>query len=283
VEVVGDPWDALGPSTWPSPLRPIFRLIATQNQKQICAGAAAIHYLTQQALQRRYPPAPNAYVAAYSDALLGAAFAPPDILAARTARIAARATDAGRTAFRVGFIGSLAQMYKGPDVLLRAGQGCLRSGMNLELRFAGSGVQLEAMQALAHEVGMGDRAVFLGHLPFGDAVRDFVDSLDLFVMPSRAEGLPGAMLEAMARGCPCLGSRVGGIPELLAEEDLLPIGDSKTLARKIIQVAGDPDRLDRMSARNLERAREFRPEALQKARREFYQSVRQKTEEATGK
>jgi len=91
------------------------------------------------------------------------------------------------------------------------------------------------------------------------------------------------MLEAMARGCPCLGSRVGGIPELLAEEDLLPIGDSKTLARKIIQVAGDPDRLDRMSARNLERAREFRPEALQKARREFYQSVRQKTEEATGK
>jgi glycosyltransferase involved in cell wall biosynthesis len=285
VEVVGDPWDALGPSTWPSPLRPLFRLVATRDQKRICAGAATIHYLTQRALQQRYPPAPDAYVAAFSDALLESAFAMPEILAARTARIAARSAGAARAAtpLRVGFIGSLAQMYKGPDVLLRAGQACLRTGMNLEMRFAGSGVQLEAMKSLARELGISDRAHFLGHLAPSEAVRNFVDSLDLFVMPSRAEGLPGAMLEAMARGCPCLGSRVGGIPELLAEEDLLPIGDSETLARRIMQVAGAPERLDRMSARNLERAREFRPEALQKARREFYQSVRQKTEEATGK
>jgi glycosyltransferase involved in cell wall biosynthesis len=101
-------------------------------------------------------------------------------------------------------------------------------------------------------------------------------------MPSRAEGLPGAMLEAMARGCPCLGSRVGGIPELLAEEDLLPIGDAQALAGKMNQVARDGERLQRMSARNLERAREFRPEALEKARREFYRSVRQRTAAARG-
>jgi glycosyltransferase involved in cell wall biosynthesis len=285
VEVVGDPWDALGPSTWPSPLWPIFRWVATRSQKKICAGAAAIHYLTQRALQRRYPPAPDAYVAAYSDALLPPAFAAPEILAARAARIAARSTGAARAAtpFRVGFIGSLAQMYKGPDVLLRAGQACLRTGMILEMRFAGSGVQLDAMRSLARKLGISDRAHFLGHLAPGGAVRDFVDSLDLFAMPSRAEGLPGAMLESMARGCPCLGSRVGGIPELLAEEDLLPIGDAQALAGKIMHVAGDPGRLHRMSERNFERAREFRPEALEKARREFYRSVRQKAEEATGK
>jgi glycosyltransferase involved in cell wall biosynthesis len=285
VEVVGDPWDALGPSTWPSPLRPLFRLVATQDQKRICGGAAAIHYLTQRALQQRYPPAPDACVAAFSDALLEAAFATPETLAARTARVAARSTDAARAAspFRVGFIGSLAQMYKGPDVLLRAGQACLRAGINLEMRFAGSGVQLEAMQSLAQKLGISDQAHFLGHLASGGAIRDFVDALDLFVMPSRAEGLPGAMLESMARGCPCLGSRVGGIPELLAEEDLLPIGDAQALAGKIMQVAGDPERLHRMSERNFERAREFRPEALEKARREFYRSVRQKAEEAAGK
>jgi glycosyltransferase involved in cell wall biosynthesis len=278
VEVVGDPWDALGPSTWPGPLRPIFRLIATQNQKQICAGAVAIHYLTQRALQQRYPPSPDAYVAAYSDALLESAFAPPNILAARTARIAARSDDRARSAnpFRVGLIGSLAQLYKGPDVLLRAGEICLRRGINLELCFAGNGVQLEPMQSLARELGISDRALFLGHLPFGQAVADFVDSLDLLVMPSRAEGLPGAMLEAMARGCPCLGSRVGGIPELLAEEDLLPIGDPQALAHRMIQVARDPGLLHRMSARNLERAWKFHPGAMKKARREFYNSVRQK-------
>ena len=93
-------------------------------------------------------------------------------------------------------------------------------------------------------------------------------------MPSRAEGLPRALLEAMARGCPCIGSNVGGIPELLAEADLVPPGDPEALAEKILEVAGNPERLKSMGKRNLVKARQFSPELLKEVRRDFFRYVR---------
>jgi glycosyltransferase involved in cell wall biosynthesis len=86
------------------------------------------------------------------------------------------------------------------------------------------------------------------------------------------------MIEAMTRGLPCIGSRVGGIPELLATEDLVAAEDVKGLATKIKEVLTNPERLSRMSERNLQRAQEYRPEVLIKRRNEFYRFLRQATE-----
>jgi glycosyltransferase involved in cell wall biosynthesis len=86
------------------------------------------------------------------------------------------------------------------------------------------------------------------------------------------------MLEAMARGLPCIGSTVGGIPELLPAEDLVPPGDAVALAAKIREVAADPERMARMSARNLAKAEEYRDEALRERRLAFYRYVRESTE-----
>jgi glycosyltransferase involved in cell wall biosynthesis len=123
-----------------------------------------------------------------------------------------------------------------------------------------------------------DRITFTGALPAGPAVRGQLDLADLFVMPSRTEGLPRAMVEAMARGLPCIGSSVGGIPELLAQEDLVPPGDADALARKIAEVAGDPHRLAAMSARNLAKAKLYSGSALAERRMAFYRHVREATE-----
>jgi glycosyltransferase involved in cell wall biosynthesis len=86
------------------------------------------------------------------------------------------------------------------------------------------------------------------------------------------------MIEAMARGLPCLGSTAGGIPELLPPEDMVRPGDVTTLARKIRTVVTDPERLARMSARNLEKAKEYSEEALRERRTAFYRYVRERTE-----
>jgi len=88
------------------------------------------------------------------------------------------------------------------------------------------------------------------------------------------------MIEAMARGLPCLGSQVGGIPELLPPENLVPPGDAGALARKIAEVVADSGRLARMSARNLDDATGYREEALTGRRRSFYRHVRELTEAA---
>ena len=242
----------------------------------MCRGAAAVHYVTQGALQTRYPPNERAHVAGFSDALMDSAFASAAIRAERARRIAMGVGAGGASAkrFRVGFIGSLSQMYKGPDVLLRAAALCGERGMEFEIAMVGDGRYAAAMKELARELRIEERVQFLGQLPFGETVFQFLDSVDLFVMPSRAEGLPRALLEAMARGCPCIGSNIGGIAEVLAAEDLVPSGNTRALAEKILEVSGDTQRLRRMGLRNMEKAEEFNPDRLKEVRRAFFEYVK---------
>jgi glycosyltransferase involved in cell wall biosynthesis len=270
LEVVGDPWDALGAGTVRGMLRPIFRRGAVRDLKKMCIAAVAVHYVTQTALHKRYPPGETSYAVRFSDALMEAGVATSQAMQDRYRHIDG---NRGRI-FHVGFIGSLAQMYKGPDVLLRAAALCRNRGLNLIIKLVGDGRYMEALKQMAVRLGIADRTTFLGQLPSGKPVRDFLDAIDLFILPSRAEGLPRALLEAMARGCPCIGSDVGGIPELLNPIDLVPAGDADGLARKILDVADAPERMRQMAERNFEKAKQFSPEVLRKSKRDFLYQVR---------
>jgi glycosyltransferase involved in cell wall biosynthesis len=268
VEVVGDPWDLLAYGGVRHPLCPLLKWLWPRDLRRVVAGAAAATYVTEHALQRRYPPADGARVAACSDVELPpAAFAP------------ARTYDAARqTPVRLISVGTLAQMYKAPDVVVEAVARCVRDGINVELAWVGDGQCRQQVEERARETGYVARFHFLGSLPGAAAVRNELDRADLFVLASRQEGLPRAMVEAMARGLPCIGSTVGGIPELLPADCLVPPNDPEALARTIAEIARSPDRMEAMSRRNLEKAQEYRDEALSKRRTEFYRYVREATE-----
>jgi glycosyltransferase involved in cell wall biosynthesis len=83
------------------------------------------------------------------------------------------------------------------------------------------------------------------------------------------------MVEAMARGLPCVASDVGGHSELIDASLLVPAGDVDALAQKLHAVTGDPERLAQLSAANLERARDFRDALLQPRREEFLRTYRE--------
>ena len=117
-----------------------------------------------------------------------------------------------------GFAG--AALQEGTDVLIEAIARCVRSGVDLTAVIAGDGKYRPALMALAERIGISSRIQFVGQVTEGKPVRDILDKSDLFVLPSRTEGLPRAMIEAMARGLPCIGSAVGGIPELTRGERL---------------------------------------------------------------
>jgi len=89
------------------------------------------------------------------------------------------------------------------------------------------------------------------------------------------------MIEAMARGLPCIGSAVGGIPELLSHENLVPRGDAVALARKVIEVVREPGRMAKMAEGNLETARKYCNSVLGPRRREFLECVRRATQDWT--
>lgn len=272
VEVVGDPWDTFSPGAVKHPLRPFFRLWFAHRLRAQCAGASAAAYVTEEALQRRYPAAPGALMSGFSDVEL-----PPEAFAA-----APRPAREGRKGAAIITVGTLEQLYKSQDVLIDAAGREVREGQDLRLVFVGDGQCRPALEEQARRQGLEGRVRFLGWLPGGAAVRAELDAADLFALPSRQEGLPRAMVEAMARGLPCLGSTVGGIPELLPAEDLVPPGDAPALARKIREMVSDPARMARMSERNLAKAREYREEALAGRRRAFYRHVREMTEAAAG-
>ncbi len=163
-------------------------------------------------------------------------------------------------------------------MLINAVATCVREGLDLKLIVVGDGKHRAELEAQAVALGLGKRVCFRGQLAAGDAVRAQLDQADLFVLPSHQEGLPKAMVEAMAQALPCIGSTVGGIPELLTPEDMVPPGNVAALARKIREVVTDPERMAHMSAHNLEKAKEYRDEVLREQRNNFYHYVREKTE-----
>jgi glycosyltransferase involved in cell wall biosynthesis len=170
------------------------------------------------------------------------------------------------------------RLYKAPHVLIDAVAICVRQGLDLRLKFVGEGQLVPWLKQRAAAAGIGQRVEFTGGLPAGAPIRAALDQADLFVLPSFQEGVPRAVVEAMARSLPCIGSTVGGFPELLPAEDLVEPGDAAGLADKIRQVLADPQRMQRMSARNLERAPQYRSDVLRSRRIEFYRQVRAQTE-----
>lgn len=271
VEVLGDPYDVFAPGAVRHPLRPFFRWWFPQKMRRLCAGAAATGYVTEHALQRRYPPAPGSFTTYYSDVELSAA---TFVVAPRPPRAAGP--------FTLVTVGSLAQMYKAPDVQIDAVAQLVKEGCDLRLVLVGDGKHRPELEARAAALGLTDRVVFRGQLTAGAAVRAELDVADIFCMPSRTEGMPRAMIEAMARGLPCIGSTMGGIPELLPDADMVPPGDVAALANTIRAVITDPARMARMSARNLARAHDYGEDELCARRTQFYRALRERTEAWVG-
>jgi len=164
---------------------------------------------------------------------------------------------------------------KGHAVLLRAMGGLLRSGeianVPWRLAIAGRGEEEEGLRALAREEGIADRVTLLG---FRRDVPDILAAADIFVMPSLSEGLPLALVEAMAAGLPVVVSDVGGVPEVAVagrEAILVPPGEPAPLAEGLARLLRDPSARVTMGRAARERAlRDFSVSTMCEAYERLY-------------
>jgi glycosyltransferase involved in cell wall biosynthesis len=121
-----------------------------------------------------------------------------------------------KDAFVYGTVGRLSET-KGQKVLLKAFARVYKKYPKSWLIITGKGrLELE-LRALSAELNIHERVVFLG---YRTDILEVLKAYDVFVLPSIAEGLPGALLEAMATGIPVIASRVGGVPEILNDPSL---------------------------------------------------------------
>jgi phosphatidyl-myo-inositol dimannoside synthase len=276
VELVGDIYDVIvGTSR-----NPVHRAVAKAASCHVgldCRRAAAIAYVTETTLQGRYPPAPQAVTGTYSSIALS------DEWLARHARRYKDWRDPirSREIVRVVTVGRLNNPYKGVDVLLQALRRILDGGLRVELTIVGDGVLRPALENRAHALGVAEAAVFTGQLTSGSEIRQSLQTADLFVLASTAEGLPRALIEAMAQALPCVATNVGGVPELLPPSDLVQAGDPIALAQKIVEVVSSRERLEEMSLRNVAVAQRYLEKRLMIRRDEFYRATAKRLTQPT--
>ena len=144
---------------------------------------------------------------------------------------------------------------KGHRVLLDAWPEVVARHPQAKLAVLGDGSLGADLRARAQRAGIADSVAWLGERP----AAPYIAAADLLVQASLSEGMPNAVLEAMARGIGVVATRVGGTPELLADGatgTLVPADDASALAAAITRMLDDPDARSRLSRAALERARE---------------------------
>lgn len=162
---------------------------------------------------------------------------------------------------------------KGIDVLIRA-VAELEEPM-VVLLVAGEGPERPALEVLAMQLGVADQVKFLGQR---NDPGDLLAACDVFVLPSRAEGLGNAAMEALGAQRPVVATRVGGLGELVVDGEcglLVDPEDVSGLAGALRRLLRDPELATRLSAGGTKRLNQgFRPDQMVEAYHRIYERIR---------
>lgn len=169
---------------------------------------------------------------------------------------------------------SINNYLKGHDILLKVCKVVRDKGYNTSLIIVGDGRIRKNIEDLAVELGIQKYVTFTGLLSTKKEVRDYLISSDIYVFPTKAEGLSRSLIEAMAVGLPCIATPVGGTAELLEEEYMLNPEDVQGFASKIIELINNSKKMEIISMRNIEIAKNYSIDKLSVRRNQFYNKLR---------
>lgn len=232
-------------------------------QRKTVRYAHFTSYVTQRWLQKRYPShsvsiaASNVYLKEFNE---------KNILRRINVYNSAKLPF-----FRVGTIAAIDVRYKGQSYVIRAMGILKKKGIKVEYDLIGAGREDYLIQ-IAEENGVSDQVHFLG-VKLHDDVWEWLDTINLYIQPSKQEGLPRALIEAMNRGCLAIGSDVAGIPELLEEDMIFHAGNVREIAKMIEKVMNLND-YSRRIKRNFEKSKDFEIEELNNRRNNLFISYK---------
>ena len=161
--------------------------------------------------------------------------------------------------------------YKGQEYVIRAIPILNQKGIWVEYRMIGGG-STEYLSQVARECGVSEQLRFLGRMPHENLLLE-LDETDIYIQPSLQEGLPRATVEAMSRGCPCIGACTGGLPELLPAKWIVRKKSPKAIAEAVMKMLADNE-MEQASVTNFERASDFDSQRLAGIRSEYYDYVK---------
>ena len=148
------------------------------------------------------------------------------------------------------------QPQKGHAVLVAAARRLVERGVAIRVRMVGEGEERPALEAAIAAAGLTDRVLLLGRQP-RDRIAELLGEADVVVQPSivlpsgKTEGIPVALMEALASGVPVVATAVSGVPELVEDGvtgRLVPPGDADALADALVDLQRDPALASRLAA-----------------------------------
>lgn len=262
VEMVGCPYDSL--NNYGSILGKILAPIMYFINRYYVKKAQNVMYVTDKFLQKRYPNKNNNI--GCSD--VNIENIDEIILNKRLKKISKFNKN---NTIKIGLIGSLNVNYKGHEIAFKS-ISKLKDKYDIELHLLGTGNK-EKWSNLINKLNIKDNIYFDGTLPSGESVYKWIDELDIYIMPSLLEGLPRALVEAMSRGCPCIGTKTGGIIELLPNEMMIKKKDFKDLTQKIEKILNNKDLMEKCAIQNFNKSKEYLKDNLAKKRNYFYNKI----------
>lgn len=243
IEVVSCSWDTL----WYHSLKG--KLLALPNflkMKKIIKNSPFVLYVSDVFLQKRYPT--KGYSIGCSDVVLPAFN--DEILESRLNKI--KNMDSGKPII-IGTTGGINVRYKGHEYIIKAISKLNSLGYNFEYHIAGGGDN-SYLKSVAEKYRVTNKIKFLGSLAY-NKVFEYLDYIDIYIQPSKTEGLPRSLIEAMSRACPAFGSLTGGIPELLNRESTFKVGALDQICDLLMNV--DKKKMMEQAKINFQQARKY--------------------------
>lgn len=259
IEMTGDIHNALLQN--PSRIRRMYAPILYKQIKNRIRNCEYGLYVSKYYLQKKYPI--KGKTCGCSDANITKLN--PEVLEERIRRINELDFDERVDLALVGFYQGTG---KGVDTAIRA---LSRLDERFHLNILGNGTEENRKHWIEYgeQRGVIGRIHFPQPLPSSKEVIDWLKSMDIFVLPTRSEGLSRAMLEAMSTALPCIVTDICTMPELVSKEWLHPLGDDKLLAEKIQSMVSDKTLMIKVAKQNFDRATDYEFEKLRIKRNQF--------------
>jgi len=236
------------------------------DMQKACFDAVGVSCVTEHYLQQRYyTKVKDGFSSHYSSLSLDKSF-----------YTSARPFPANKTlgiahvAKQVAFNGR-----KGINQIIEALAVLKKEGVIVNATFAGKDYNggIEKLKQYAGSLGVGDQVRFSGFITRSE-LSELLDKSDMYVMPTKAEGLPRVIIEAMAKGLPCISSPVSGNPELLSSHYLVSYYDVATLADRVKELASDKEAYEKASSDNFNNSQKYEASLLQERRDDFYTKLK---------
>ena len=221
IEVVGCAWDSMWNHSIKGKLIAPYMYYST---KRYIKEANYVLYVTSEFLQNRYPT--DGINVDCSDVVLNAHS--EIVLKKRIEHIKSH-----NDKYIIGTIAAVDVRYKGQEYIIKTLGELKKQGINkYEYHLVGGGDK-SYLQSIAKQNDVLEQVKFLGTISH-DKVFEWLDNIDIYAQPSKVEGLPRALVEAMSRAVPCLATNIGGMTELLNNEFLF--NNTKNKVKEIYKI-----------------------------------------------